>query len=236
MAFSLASFDIKKLFVNPDMFDSPDHWRTTGFDVEGKGVMSGIMVASHPSARGCLFKKYSKKIPLKEQLENYRCRVKGADKLREFIAAQQLTRIVVPRKQLHELPPEFSREGVPSFVLVVERLVLLNSAEAKRMYRQLDNEGLRQLCATLLAFRGLDSYVGNAPFTDKGQIAFIDTELWNREKRVPLRRIREGARGGAAGGAPGVAVDRDRGRVMGLWNWLKNSQRPRGSAGKARRA
>jgi hypothetical protein len=189
--FAPTSLDLRGLFRDPDMFDSNRSWSKAGFAVEGKGDESDIMVASHPSAKGYLFKKYNKKISLKDQLENYRRRVEGAEKLRALVAAQQLTQIVVPGKHLHELPPEFSRKGVPSYVLVVETLALLDSSRCKQMYRQIDVETLRQLCVVLRTFRGLDSGARNVPFTTGGQIAFVDTERWDDEKKVPLRRIRE---------------------------------------------
>lgn len=189
--FDPASLDLRALFRDPGMFDSDRSWREAGFEVCGKGVKSDIMVASHPSAKGYLFKKYSKRIALKDQRKNYRRRVEGAEKLRQFIAARRLTKIVVPRKYMHELPPEFSRKGVSAFVLIVEKLALLDSAASKQKYREMDAEALRQLCTVLLAFRGLDSGVRNAPFTNGGQIAFVDTERWNQHKKNSLRRIRE---------------------------------------------
>lgn len=174
------------------MFDRDRDWRKVGFTVEGKGAKSDIMVAAHPSAPGYLFKKYSKKVSLKEQLANYRRRIEGAEKLRELITAQQLTRIVVPQKYLHELPPEFAHKGVSSYVLVVERLDLLKNSESKRLYREMTNEALQQLCLVLRTFQGLDSGVRNVPFTRDGQIAFIDTERWSeKKKKVHLHRIRE---------------------------------------------
>jgi len=184
---------IRELFRDPDMFDSTSSWQQAGFAVEGEGEKSNIMVASHPSAPGVLFKKYSKKISLKKQRRNYQRRVAGAEKLRKFVKAQRLTKIVVPRKHLHELPPEFSRKGKSSYVLVVERLSLLESTASKRLYHEIDRETLRQLCAVLREFRGLDSGVRNVPFTSGGQIAFIDTERWDehRESKIWLRRIRE---------------------------------------------
>jgi hypothetical protein len=185
--------DFRGLFQEPHMFDSARSWRSVGFSVEGEGVWSSIMVASHPSVPAWLFKKYSNVIPLKEQLENYRRRVEGADKLRAFIADQRLTRLVVPWKQLHALPAEFSRKGPGDHVLVVEKQALLEASASKQMFRKLDREDLRQLCTALLAFRGLDSGVRNVPFTVEGQIAFIDTERWDerRANKIYLRRIRE---------------------------------------------
>lgn len=182
--FAPTSLDLKNLFRDPDMFDSASRWQKAGFAVEGEGRESNIMVASHASAPGYLFKKYSKKISQKKQLENFRCRIKGAEKLRDFIVAQQLTRIAVPGKYLYELSSDV-------FVLVVEKMPLLTSSESKRMYRKLDNAGLKELCAVLVEFRGLDSGARNIPFTDKGQMAFIDTERWNDNKESQLKRIRE---------------------------------------------
>jgi hypothetical protein len=171
------------------MFDSRGRWRRAGFAVEGKGAASDVMVASHPSASGYLFKKYSAKISPGKQIKNYRCRIEGAQKLRELITVAQLTRIVVPGKYLHALSSEFCRKDEPSYVLVVERLTLLDSSRSKQLYRQIDVETLSQLCAVIRVFRGLGSGVRNVPFTDRGQIAFVDTERWDDTKRDPLRHI-----------------------------------------------
>lgn len=175
------------------MFDSNHNWQKEGFAVEGKGAKSDIMVASHPSAPGYLFKKYSKKISPKDQLKNYQRRIEGAAKLKEFIATHQIAHVVVPQKFLYELPAAFSRKGAASYVLVVERLMLLPSRDAKPLFQTLSEPALRQLCAILLAFRGLDSGVRNVSFTTDGQIAFVDTERWDerRKKKRWLHRIRE---------------------------------------------
>lgn len=172
------------------MFDSATDWRRAGFAVDGRGEPSSIMVASHPSVPGFLFKKYNKTVGLKDQLKNYRTRIEGADALREFVAARRLSRIVVPRKHLHALPPTFSRKGAPAFVLVVERLSLLDREASKLRYREIDEDFLRQLCEVLLRFQGLDSGVRNMPFTDRGQVAFVDTERWKASKEEPLRHLR----------------------------------------------
>ncbi len=182
-------FILRTLFRDPHMLDSSSTWRRSGFEVEGEGAPSDIMVASHPSMTGWLFKRYSREVSLKKQCENYRRRVKGADRLREFIVGQHLSRLIVPQKYLHELPAEFSHKGVSSYVLVVEQLILLKSSTSKQCYRDLDKEGLRQLCSALCKFEGLDSGVRNIPFTIGGQIAFIDTERWDEKKEAPLRHI-----------------------------------------------
>jgi hypothetical protein len=187
--FAPTLLDLRQLFRDPAMFDSRSSWRKAAFTVEGNGAESDVMVASHPSAKGYLFKKYNAKISPKKQLENYRCRVEGAQRLQDLITTQHLTRIVVPGKYLHKLPPEFCQKKEPAYVLIVERLTLLDSTRSKQQYRQIDVETLRQLCVVIRMFRGLGSGVRNVPFTDKGQIAFVDTERWADKKKDPLRRI-----------------------------------------------
>jgi hypothetical protein len=185
------TFDLRGLFRDPDMFKSRDRWQKAGFAVMGEGLESDIMVGSHPSLPGHLFKKYRDKISNKDQLENYRRRVDGADKLRELVAAQHLTHIKVPQKFLYELPDAFTQKKRPAYVLVVEQLQLLPSDDSKTLFRSMSNEVLQQLCTVLRKFRGLDSGVRNVPFTSTGQIAFVDTERWDGKKKVWLKRIRE---------------------------------------------
>ena len=43
------ALDLRGLFRDPDMFDSNRSWRKAGFDVEGRGDWSNIMVASRSS-------------------------------------------------------------------------------------------------------------------------------------------------------------------------------------------
>lgn len=181
------------LFRDPRMFSSPSRWREAGFDVAGKGVWSAIMVASHPTVPGYLFKKYGDQVSLQDQLENYQCRVEGAAKLRQFIVDQRLTQVVVPRKFLHELPPIFSSKGRTAHVLIVERMPILSRSDSRRMFRGMHDGALRELCLVMAAFRGLDSGARNAPFTSAGQVAFVDTERWNKrsKKKALLRHLQK---------------------------------------------
>lgn len=189
--FSPTLLDLRSLFREPSMFDSAADWRKQGFEVAGRGAPSDIMVASHPSAPGYLFKKYNRKVSLKDQRKNYLRRIEGADKLLAFVAERSLSRITAPQKYLHELSAEFSRKGVPSYVLVVERLSLLDGRTSKQRYHEMDEDFLRELCAVLLKFQGLDSGIRNMPFTEGGQVAFVDTERWQAKKGKPLKHLRE---------------------------------------------
>ena len=191
----LDRLDLSKLFPYPDMFDSSRSWQRAGFDVDigREGDKSDIMVATHPLAPGVLFKKYSKKVSLKNQLENYTRRVQGAQRLRQLIDAERLTKIAVPAKRLYELPPStFSRKGQNDHVLVVERVALVDKVTCRQMYGSMDDETLRQLCVVVRNIRGLSGGLRNMPFAWDGRIAFIDTERWaDGHNGPPLQRIRD---------------------------------------------
>jgi hypothetical protein len=155
----------RRLFTDPAMFDSRDDFRAAGFDVLGRSSDSKIMVGSHSSAMGYLFKKYARDISLEEQRENYLRRIEGVRRLRLFIADENLQHVIVPRKQLLELPREFGSRKQSSYVLVVDRLPILDDVASERRYRQIDAGVLRDLCTVCYMFPGLDSNSKNVPFT-----------------------------------------------------------------------
>ena len=178
--FDPASLDLEKLFRDPDMFASRDDWGDAGFQVVARSHDSKIMVASHASVEGFLFKKYTSDVSLKEQHANYVRRIKGARELRSFLDAQRFRRVTVPQKWLYELPHAFCSRGRHSYVLVVERLDILDEEGTKQAYHRIDDVLLRELSAVVFKFKGLDSNAKNLPFTKDGRVAFVDTEHWDR--------------------------------------------------------
>lgn len=184
-----ASLDLRGLFRDRDMFDSRSSWAAAGFSIFNRSSNGKIMVASHPSVRGLLFKKYTADVSSRMQRENYECRLKGSRRLRDFITARGLTRVVVPRKWILELPRELSRRGT---ILAVEQLDLLGNEQTVTAYRYIDVELLRQLCTVLHAFRGMDSSAKNLPFLADGRISLVDTEHWDRgSSKDYLHQVRE---------------------------------------------
>jgi len=185
-----SSLDLDRLFRDPDMFDTADDWRSAGFEIL-RDSENKIVVASHPSVEGYLFKKYvnaGKREALGDQLENYETRVEGARRLRALITERGLHHVVVPQKWLRPLPPRFGAHGQSAHVLVVERLDLLGEGATSRQYLRIDEDVLRDLCVVLHEFRGLDSSLKNVPFTSGGQVAFIDTEHWDRHAGKKKKR------------------------------------------------
>lgn len=178
-----STLDLRSLFVDPKMFASRDRWRRAGFHVFDRLSDDKIMVAHHDAAPGYLFKKYVDAVDEAKQIDNYERRIDGANRVRAYVDDRRLHRIVVPHKWLYRLSDDFGSKKRPAHVLVVDRVKLLDDSTSKHAYASIDAELLRQLCAVLMKFRGLDSAVMNVPFTDDGRLAFIDTEHWNRRSK-----------------------------------------------------
>ena len=184
MTFNPKSLDLGRLSTDPNMFDSRRLWRRAGFDVLDPAKDTECMVAAHPSAPGCLFKKYANDVSQKEQSANYEARIKGAAHLAEIIRREGLQHVVVPRKHLHDLPKSF---GKSACILIVERLNIVGREASERRYRDIADNVLRELLRVLVKLPGLDSNSKNVQFTQDGKIAFVDLENWGREDRDEVR-------------------------------------------------
>jgi hypothetical protein len=183
--------DLDKLFPKKSVFDSSDDMRDAGFDILRESKNEKVVVASHRSAPGFLFKKFLNDVSLSpaEQLAVYERRVNGARALKDHLEALKIKNIIVPRKWLCELPPRFHTKKRSAHIIVVDRCDILDEEESERRYRRLDKDQLRGLCTIFFAFRRVDFTPKNAPFTRDGKIAFIDTGYLARiTKKIKSRQ------------------------------------------------
>ncbi len=183
---------MEQLIQDPHMFESQHTFEGAGFQVINK-MHRGLMVAKHPELKNFLIKKYRNKASQKQQLKNYIVRVSGAKALKDFIDLNHLQHIVVPQKWIYPLPKEFNdpETGKRTYFLVVEKINLYgDKTEIANRYAFIDFDTLQELCIVTYYFRGLESKLENMPFTNKNQIAFIDTEKWRKPRANDyLRRL-----------------------------------------------
>ena len=170
-------WELRELFTNPKMFGSVGSFEKAGFKLMANSPHK-IMAGSHKAARGYLFKKYNNASSGKKQLKNYMRRIEGARLLRTFIAERGFQHVMAPRKWLYELPESFPAR----YLLIVDKLDLMSDVATLRKYSRIREDQLRELATVLFYFRGLNSWTKNLPFTEDGEIAFIDTERWNSDK------------------------------------------------------
>jgi hypothetical protein len=181
---SLPIIDVlPELFTDPKMFGSFRRFSEAGFSLVDHAPHK-MMTGRHKRTKGYLFKKYNNDRSADEQLRNYMHRIEGAKLIRRFIAEQGFTRVTAPRKWLYELPESFPAR----YLLVVEKMDLVSQMDTARRYARIKEDQLRELATMLYYFRGLNSWIANLPYTDDGQIAFIDTERWHHDKDL-LRKI-----------------------------------------------
>ncbi len=184
---------LQELFIHPTMFDSIENLKNEGFTLISHNP-NKIMVASHSSLKGFLIKKFNNHISQEEQLENYLKRIEGARALADFIKSEHLESIITPKKWLYTLSHPFNQQGKTSYLLIVEKLDICEGkgkkdGEVAKRYHAISKKTLVELCKVVLQFRGLDSAPCNMPFTKHNQIAFIDTECWEEDRKEFLPRI-----------------------------------------------
>lgn len=166
---------LTKLFKYRELFDSPETLREAGFIVN-KRVHQNMMVFTHPSVEGYIFKRFRNKVDQEVQRELYIKRLKGAEIIRNVIKEENIQNIVVPDKWLFALGFDSNE-----YLVVAKRLDIcpgddLIGSENVNRYQTIDLETLREYCTVLKKIKGCDAWPRNQPFTRDGKIAFIDTE------------------------------------------------------------
>ena len=183
--------DLDKLCRDRSVFDSTDRMRDAGFSILRESKHEKVVVASHRSAPGFLFKKFLNDVSFSraEQLAIYEQRVDGARALREHLGLIGTRRIVVPRKWLCDLPARSGSRRRPDHIVVVDRFDVLGREDSERRYRRIDRDQHRDLCTIFFAFRRVDFTAQNAPYLPDGKIAFIDTGYLEQiKKNLRIRR------------------------------------------------
>lgn len=213
---------LKSLFTNSNMFSSENEFRKAGFRV--KAGHRKLMVGAHPKIPGFLIKKFQNSMPFPLQMDNFLLRIKGANKIREFIASHNFVHLVVPQKWLYELPKNFVKfPAKRNFVLVVEDMNIIDDlhkpdSEVLKLYYNMSKEMLTELTMLLHGLNGCDAMPRNQPFTKSGKIAFVDTEHVGRLKGHFLKHV-----------VP-VLNDQNQKFAIKLWNRLENEERARAQA------
>jgi|GEM_PF-3253676 len=180
----------EKLFSDPDLFESADQMRQAGFKVNRR-VHEELMVATHPELPKYIFKKYTNKIPQDEQLAKYIHRINGALTIKRTLKKHKFQHLVVPRKGLYPLPPQY---GQNTYLVVAEYFDICSgddqgTGENGQRYYNISPAVLRELVILMHTLGGCDAWPRNQPFTRDGKIVFVDTEHVGQKPRHFARHI-----------------------------------------------
>ncbi|MCE5295197.1 MAG: hypothetical protein LLF94_11380 [Chlamydiales bacterium] len=176
---------LDRLFSDPNVIASREELTMAGFELLPHHHR-GLAVVKHPELTNHLIKLFINNVPHDLQVQNYVSRIQGSLALREFIATRRLKHIVTPKKWLYRLPE--NDLGI-TYVLVAEKINIVDRAQTKQAYATIAPVVLKELCEVVTEFRGLDSVIKNMPFTFDGKIAFVDTEKWNTERSTFLPHV-----------------------------------------------
>lgn len=168
---------LDQLFTHASIIQSADSLKKVKIKFKKIRFPTSTYVAKHSSVQKHLFKFYTKDQHVNET-EPLLKRIKGAETVRRIIERDHLQHLFrVPRKWLYPLP--HGKENWGNFILVVEKIKLLNAAENQQRWKSdaINRELLVHLHRILSEAGLYDSvHVTNIPFAYDGRIAFIDTE------------------------------------------------------------
>lgn len=168
---------LDKLFTDPNIFDHPAYLIAAGFKFFNH-YAENLMVCTHPLLNDYVIKKFTNSVKPSTQLKRYLRRIKAAQTTARFIKTNQIENLIIPKKYLYRLPENFSKQNKPTYLLIADKIDLCNKKETQNRYYQIEEQVLAELCLFVSKFRGLDSSIGNLPFTKSNKIAFIDLDKW----------------------------------------------------------
>lgn len=178
---------LDSIFVTAYVIKNAKTFAHAGFITLTAQKTSGIRVARHPKMPGYIVKLYlaSQKTHRSKMSQQdwlvQRCR--GASQLRKLIRKKQIQFFTVPEKWLYELPRSLSAPKKRTFIVVETYMHLVSR---KKTFCALKQKITKQHLRELLLLEKCGGAAGpgafhlNAPYTQEGKFAFIDTEYPDR--------------------------------------------------------
>lgn len=177
---------LDKICANERCIASTLALKRAGFENTTHRRYTRVVVASHPDAPEYLFKIYTDKQSFHKDQPEWKTwlnRIHGALLIKAYVKEKKWTQFEVPQKWLYLVPrPELARsENRKDFILVVEKKDLLSEKKNSSAWQDsnLSKDLLKNFYVLVTALGLRDcAKPANAPFTNGGTIAFIDTEAF----------------------------------------------------------
>ena len=160
--------------------------KNAGFNSPKPRSISKAVVSKHPNLKGYLVKLYLDETPDIIDVDKWLLRIKGAQIAQDLINQYGYQHYFkVPKKWIYPLPenpPSIQNYERKHFILLVEDLKPLKSAENREHYFNSMSYELLKGIYQIIEKGGLDDSVviANLPFCKDGKLAFLDTEVFNR--------------------------------------------------------
>lgn len=174
------------LFQDKRVTLSEETFVEAGFSITRLNRPINAIVTGHEALKGYLLKVYLDSQLALPEWHLWMRRIKGVKVIQQCLNKHGFTQFILPKKWIYPLPAEPSpplSEGYnrKNFILVVEDMHILNHKENAKAYQEkMTRRLLNALYTVMLECQLTDCvWIGNMPFTRKGKIAFIDTELFH---------------------------------------------------------
>lgn len=176
---------LDQIFHQSRVTANEETFTKAGFAITRSNRPYNAVVTGHKKLKGFLVKVYlDSQYPVIDW-QMWMRRIKGCEVIKKCIAKHRLTQLLVPKKWIYPLPQEPSlpeQEGTnrKHFILVVEDMRIVDHQENSRMFKEkMTGKLLKEIFTAMAECELTDCvWIGNMPFTKKGRIAFIDTELF----------------------------------------------------------
>jgi hypothetical protein len=174
------------LFQNKRVTLSEETFVEAGFSITRLNRPLNAIVTGHKELKGHLLKVYLDSQLALPDWQMWKRRIQGVEVIQQCLTQHGFTQFVLPKKWIYPLPAEPSpplseKYNRKNFILVVEDMHILSHKENAKAYKEkMTKRILNALYTVMLECQLTDCvWIGNMPFTKKGKIAFIDTELFH---------------------------------------------------------
>lgn len=174
------------LFQNKRVTLSEETFVEAGFCITRSNRPMNAIVTGHKELKGYLVKVYLDSQLAICEWHMWMRRIKGIEVIQQCLNKYGFNQFILPKKWIYPLPidpasPLDEKYNRKNFILIVEDMHILNHKENAKAYKKLMTQRLlNALYKVMLECQLTDCvWIGNMPFTKKGKIAFIDTELFH---------------------------------------------------------
>lgn len=186
----IAKSALDAIFGGSRVIKNQDSLIQAGFKKTKPAEITGLIVTTHPSLPGYIFKIFTDSVKLlkvKTEYELWIRRITGANLIREAIFSRSLSsKMKVPHKWIYILPYLPTNKSYPKSTILIEEDMDLLSEEANLAFWKSDSitaELLKDLFF-IIKDLGLDDCLrpDNIPFSHDGRLSFVDTESYYSNK------------------------------------------------------
>lgn len=187
---------LDRFFEKQRATQSAKTFEEAGFGKPKMRQPTNILVGKHPLFPGYVFKVFLDTQPPVIEWDNWIKRIEGARAIQNCLSRYQFRHFRVPQKWIYPLPenpspPLSSHYHRKNFILIAEDMHILSSKQNLKAFKKKISRQILDELYVILTEEGLiDSvYPSNIPFTEEGDLAFIDTEHHHSDADIPYHKL-----------------------------------------------